>query len=218
MCPPPLRARQGPNTTIKLDNSPKCSAKNSGQNQECWIVHIFFNLYPPPLWDIEDRRRWGHNVEDSDIEDRQRWGQATLRTGDAEDRRPWGQIHPPIHFPTLGPKGPQKPSNLHIFSNVGSIYPIKYVHSPNRNPQNYIFSPNVGSIYPIKHSSPKCWHHISNIFSNVGSIYPIKYVHTPSVDIIYPIFLTIFENFNNFANFETLKITYFLQMLAAYIQ
>ena len=142
--------------------------KESGQNQECWIVHTFFILYPPPLWDIEDRRRWGHDVEDSDIEDRRRWGQTTLRTGDVEDRRPWGQIHPPIHFPTLGPKGPQKPSNLHIFSNVGSIYPIKYVHSPNRNPQNYIFSPNVGSIYPIKHSSPKCLHHISNILSSMS--------------------------------------------------
>merc|ERR1712218_562145 len=88
-----------------------------------------------------------------------------------------------------------------IFSNVGSIYPIKYVHSTNKNPQNYIFSPNVGRIYPMKHSSPKCWHHISNIFSNVGSIYPIKYVHSPSIGKIYPIFLTIFENFNNFANF-----------------
>ena len=64
----------------------------------------------------------------------------------------------------------------------------------------------VGSIYPMKHSSPKCWHHISNIFSNVGSIYPIKYVHSPSVGIIYPIFLTIFENFNNFANFDIVDI------------
>ena len=53
----------------------------------------------------------------------------------------------------------QKPSKLHIFSkcwqhifnifsNIGSIYPIKYIHSPNRNPQKYIISPNVGSIYP----------------------------------------------------------------------
>ena len=58
----------------------------------------------------------------------------------------------------------------------------------------------------MKHSSPKCWHHISNIFSNVGSIYPIKYVHSPSVGIIYPIFLTIFENFNNFANFDIVDI------------
>ena len=64
----------------------------------------------------------------------------------------------------------------------------------------------VGSIYPMKHSSPKCWHHISNIFSNVCSIYPIKYVHFPSVGIIYPIFLTIFENLNNFANFDIFKI------------
>ena len=146
MCPPPLRARQGPNTTIKLDNSPKCSAKKSGQNQECWIVHTFFNLYPPPLWDIEDRRRWGHDVEDSDIEDRRRWGQTTLRTGNAEDRRHWGQATLRTNsFPNTFP------NFIHIFSNVGSKYPIKYVHSTNRNPQNYIFSPNVGSIYPIKH-------------------------------------------------------------------
>ena len=37
------------------------------------------------------------------------------------------------NFPTLGPKGPQKPPNLHIIPNVGSINPIKYVLSPNRN-------------------------------------------------------------------------------------
>ena len=142
-------------------------------------THIF-NLYPPPLWDIEDRRHWGQTtLRTGDIEDKRRWGQATLRTNSS-----------PNTFP-----GPQKPSNLNIFSNVGSIYPIKYVQSPNRNPQHYIFSPNVGSIYPIKHSSPKCWHHISNIFSNVGSIYPIKYVHSPSVGIIHPISLTIFLKF-----------------------
>jgi len=40
------------------------------------------------------------------------------------------------NFQTLGPKGPQKPPNLHIIPNVGSINPIKYVLSPNRNPQN----------------------------------------------------------------------------------
>ena len=108
---------------------------------------------------------------------------ATLRTGDVEDK--------------FIPQYISQPSNLHISSNVGSIYPIKYVHSPNRNAQNYICSPNVGSIYPIKHSSPKCWHHISNIFSNVGSIYPIKYVHSPN---------------------RNPQITYFLRMLAAYIQ
>ena len=55
-----------------------------------------------------------------------RWGQTTLRTGDVEDK--------------FIPQYISQPSNLHIFSNVGSIYPIKYVHSPNRNPQNYIFS------------------------------------------------------------------------------
>ena len=27
------------------------------------------------LWDIEDRRHWGHNVEDSYTEDRRLWGQ-----------------------------------------------------------------------------------------------------------------------------------------------
>ena len=98
---------------------------------------------------------WGQTTLRTQHWGQRHWGQTTLRTGDVEDRRRWGQIHPPIHFPTLGPKGPQKPSNLHIFSNVGSIYPIKYVHSPNRNPQNYIFSPNVGSIYPIKTFIPQ---------------------------------------------------------------
>ena len=38
------------------------------------------------LWDIEDRRHWGHNVEDSYTEDRRLWGQTTLRTGDFEDK------------------------------------------------------------------------------------------------------------------------------------
>ena len=93
-----------------------------------------------------------------------------MRTGDVEDKffNLSRIMSKNANFPTLGPKGPQKPSNLHIFSNVGSIYPIKYVHSPKRNPQNYIFSPNVGSIYPIKN------------------------IHPPNVGIIYPIFLTIF--------------------------
>ena len=30
LCPPPLRAGQGPKTTFKLDNSPKCLAQKSG--------------------------------------------------------------------------------------------------------------------------------------------------------------------------------------------
>ena len=139
-----------------------------------------------PLWDIEDRRRWGHDVEDSDIEDRRRWGQTTLRTGNAEDRRHWGQATLRTNsFPNTFP------NFIHIFSNVGSKYPIKYVHSTNRNPQNYIFSPNVGRWQHISNetfipqvlasyiqyilkcwqhisnkicSFPKCWHHISNIF------------------------------------------------------
>ena len=147
MCPPLLRARQGPNTTIKLDNSLKCSAKNSGQNQECWIIHTFFNLYPPPLWDIEDRRRWGHNVEDSDIEDRQRWGQATLRTDNVEYRRRWGQAtlrtnSSPNTFPNPGPEGPTETLQL--------TYILKcWQHISNKIC-----------------SFPKCWHHISNIFDN----------------------------------------------------
>ena len=97
-----------------------------------------------------------------------------------------------VHFPTLGPKDPQKPTNLHIFSNVGSIYQTKCVHSPNRNPQNYIFSPTQGPKGPQKNLQLtyilKCWQHISNkicsfskqkpsklhIFSKCWSIYPIK--------------------------------------------
>ena len=71
-----------------------------------------------------------------------------------------------VHFPTLGPKDPQKPTNLHIFSNVGSIYQTKCVHSPNRNPQNYIFSPTQGPKGPQKNLQLtyilKCWQHISN--------------------------------------------------------
>ena len=58
------------------------------------------------------------------------------------------------NFQTLGPKGPQKPPNLHIIPNVGSINPIKYVLSPNRNPQNCIFSPTLGPKGPQKPS--KC--------------------------------------------------------------
>ena len=45
------------------------------------------------------------------------------------------------------------------------------------------------------HIFSKCWQHISN-----------KNIHPPSVGIIYPIFLTIFENFNNFANFDIVDI------------
>ena len=45
------------------------------------------------------------------------------------------------------------------------------------------------------HIFSKCWQHISN-----------KNIHPPSVGIIYPIFLTIFENFSNFANFDIVDI------------
>ena len=69
------------------------------------------------------------------------------------------------NFPTLGPKGPQKPPNLHIIPNVGSINPIKYVLSPNRNPQNCKF-PNPGPEGPTETPqftyNPKCWQHKSN--------------------------------------------------------
>ena len=99
------------------------------------------------------------------------------------------------NFPTLGPKGPQKPPNLHIIPNVGSINPIKYVLSPNRNPQNCIFSPTLGPKGPQKpsklHMFSKSWQHISN-----------KNIHPPNDGIIYPIFLTIFENFDNFAKLD----------------
>ena len=78
---------------------------------------------------------------------------------------------------------------------------------------NHLLVDNVGHLLVNHlndlhvHIFSKSWQHISN-----------KNIHPPNDGIIYPIFLTIFENFNNFANFETLKITYFLQMLAAYIQ
>ena len=69
------------------------------------------------------------------------------------------------NFPTLGPKGPQKPPNLHIIPNVGSINPIKYVLSPNRNPQNCKF-PNPGPEGPTETPqftyNHKCWQHKSN--------------------------------------------------------
>ena len=98
------------------------------------------------------------------------------------------------NFPTLGPKGPQKPPNLHIIPNVGSINPIKYVLSPNRNPQNCIFSPTLGPKGPQKpsklHIFSKSWQHISN-----------KNIHPPNDGIIYPIFLTIFDNFWKFWQF-----------------
>ena len=144
MCPPPLRPD-------KLDNSPKFSAKNSGQNQECWIVHTFFNLYPPPLWDIEDRRRWGHNVEDSDIEES---GQTTLRTGDIEDRRRWGQAtlrtnSSPNTFPNPGPEGPTETLQLTYILKCWQHISTKICSFPKQNPSKlHIFS--------------KCWQHISN--------------------------------------------------------
>ena len=83
--------RQGPNTTIKLENSPKCSAKNSGQNQECWIVHTFLICTPLPYGtlrtdSIEDTTLRTATLRTGDVEDRQRWGQATLRTGNIEDK------------------------------------------------------------------------------------------------------------------------------------
>ena len=69
------------------------------------------------------------------------------------------------NFQTLGPKGPQKPPNLHIIPNVGIINPIKYVLSPNRNPQNCKF-PNPGPEGPTETPqftyNPKCWQHKSN--------------------------------------------------------
>ena len=85
-----------------------------------------------------------------------------------------------VHFPTLRPKGAQKPSKWHIFPNFGSKYPIKYAHSPNRNPQNYILSPNVSSIYPIKTFIPQ-----------VLASY-IQY---------FLIFVKFFANFVHFVNF-----------------
>ena len=77
-----------------------------------------------------------------DFEGRRLWGQATLRAGDIEGKFfNFSRIMSKnANFPTLGPKGPQKPPNLHIIPNVGSINPIKYVLSPNRNPQNCISS------------------------------------------------------------------------------
>ena len=39
-----------------------------------------------PLWDIEDRRRWGLRRWGHDFEDMRLWGQATLRTCDFEDK------------------------------------------------------------------------------------------------------------------------------------
>ena len=128
------------------------------------------------------------DVEDCDVED------TTLRTCNFEDRRLWG--HATLRTKILNmtnfgkivrnfskiskkcPKmyisqpcarrAPRNPPKLHKFPNVGSIYPIKYANSPNRNPQNYILSPTLrpkGAQKPSKlHIFPKCWHHISNIF------------------------------------------------------
>ena len=96
------------------------------------------------------------------------------------------------HAPTLCPKGTKKPSNLHSapkcwhdISNiniyiqlytpqiVGIIYPMqiyifKIVHSPTLCPKGTKKPSNL-------HSSPKCWHDISNIH-----IY-FEVTHTPQV-------------------------------------
>ena len=110
------------------------------------------------------------------------------------------------NFQTLGPKGPQKPPNLHIIPNVGSINPIKYVLSPNRNPQNCIFSPTLGPKGPQKpsklHIFSKSWQHISN-----------KNIHPPNDGIIYPIFLTILTIFENFDNFAKLDFDEFFKII-----
>ena len=110
-----------------------------------------------------------------------------------------------VHSPTLCPKGTQKPSNLHsapkcwhdiyniniylpvtyIPQIVGIIYLIqiyisKNVHSPNLCPKGTQKPSNL-------HSSPKCWHDISNI-----NIY-IQLTYTPQmVGSIYPIQIYIF--------------------------
>ena len=110
------------------------------------------------------------------------------------------------HAPTLCPKGTKKPSNLHSapkcwhdISNiniyiqlytpqiVGIIYPMqiyifKIVHSPTLCPKGTKKPSNL-------HSSPKCWHDISNIH-----IY-FEVTHTPqAVGIVYPIQIYIFNN------------------------
>ena len=97
-------------------------------------------------------RRWGQTtLRADDFEGRRLWGQATLRAGDIEGKFfNFSRIMSKnANFPTLGPKGPQKPPNLHIIPNVGSINPIKYVLSPNRNPQNCKF-PNPGPEGPTE--------------------------------------------------------------------
>ena len=112
-----------------------------------------------------------------------------------------------VHSTTLCPKGTQKPSNLHSSPNcwhdisntniyiqlthtpqiVGSIYPIqiyifKNVHSPTLCPKGTQKPSNL-------HSSPKCWHDISNT-----NIY-IQLTYTPQiVGSIYPIQICIFIN------------------------
>ena len=135
------------------------------------------------LWDIEGRRLWGQRRWAHDVEGRRLWGQTTLRADDFEGRRLWGQatlragdiegkffnfsriMSKNANFPTLGPKGPQKPPNLHIIPNVGSINPIKYVLSPNRNLQNCKFS-NPGPEGPTETPqctyNAKCWQHKSH--------------------------------------------------------
>ena len=73
-------------------------------------------------------RRWGQTtLRADDFEGRRLWGQATLRAGDIEGKFfNFSRIMSKnANFPTLGPKGPQKPPNLHIIPNVGSINPIK---------------------------------------------------------------------------------------------
>ena len=156
MCPPPSGPDRAQIQQLNLIIPPIVRQKNQDRIKNVELYTHFLICTPLPYGtlrtdNVEDTMLRTATLRTDNVEDRRHWGQTTLSTGDAEDRRPWEQIHPPIHFPTLGPKEPQKPSNLHIFSNVGSIYPIKYVHSPNRNPQNYIFSPNVGR-----------WQHISN--------------------------------------------------------
>ena len=118
-----------------------------------------------------------------------------------------------VHSPTLCPKGRQKPPTYINPPNVGIIYPIstyifkwhtlpkllasyiqykyrisKYVHSPTLCPKGTQKPSNL-------HSSPMCWHDISNINiylqvtytpQIVGIIYPIqiyisKYVHSPTL-------------------------------------
>ena len=83
------------------------------------------------------------------------------------------------NFQTLGPKGPQKPSQLTYVPKCWQHISNKICSFPKQKPSKlHIFS--------------KCWQHITN-----------KNIHPQSVGIKYPIFLIIFfENVNNFANFD----------------